>query len=165
MIKLIICWLLQWFLCETWCTREKATKFLCTIKVLGKLFEKVLLILIIKIKLMFSWGRQWLLLVISNSFLLPNYYCSSRFSIRWLLFFHHVMGSRCNIFLFSYLRCRRVAIKTTRTSITEMLVKIFFFIFIISCILFLILIEIIILVLHVIVLCTSCIESFRLLEK
>jgi hypothetical protein len=72
------------------------------------------------------------------------------------------MSSRCNIFLFSYLRFRRIAVETTGASIPEVLVKVLFFIFILTCILFFVLIEIIVLILH---LRTGCIESFRLLEK
>jgi hypothetical protein len=72
------------------------------------------------------------------------------------------MSSGCNIFFFSYLRCRRVTVETTGASIPEVLVKILFFIFILARILFFILIEIIVLILH---LRTGCIESFRLLEK
>ncbi len=75
------------------------------------------------------------------------------------------MSGRCNIFLFSYLRSRRITVETTRTSIPEVLVKVFFFILILASILFFILIEIIVFILHIIVLRTRCIESFRLLEK
>jgi hypothetical protein len=75
------------------------------------------------------------------------------------------MSSRCYIFLFSDLRRRGITVKATRTGIPEMLIKVLFFIFIITRILFFILIEIIVLVLDVIILTSSCIESFRLLEK
>jgi hypothetical protein len=75
------------------------------------------------------------------------------------------MRSRCDVFLFRYLRRRGITFQSTRTSISEMLVKVFFLIFIITSILFFILIKIIVFVLHVIILTPCCIESFRLLKK